>query len=254
MPKKKTQQTPEPVIPSLPQEEVEAVLEMKQPDGSIYKWTPSQEMDQKIVVTFDPSIPQAKYTEEEILHMREYVEKGICQCSWNGNAPFQNEIQQAIFGLWFADKTEDGRKMQVLGEDRVRSITEKKIFFENQEELQQEMHKSPASEGFVEAASRIEVNSTGTSSVKVETEEKKEEENIMLNQQQAQAPQAPQKDEQGIFDTLKNNALPIGAGIAVGVAGKVAFDHFTKPDCSYGSAIGDIADGAGQVASMFFGE
>ena len=146
-------------------------LQMKQPDGSVYNWHPSGAIDAKCLDAFDES-KQTNFAPEEEKFLREYIEKGICQCGWAGNEKFLNKEQAAIFGLWLNDKNEDPRRAIVLGEERMKLMLSRKPPFDNDDIEEEEKVASPASSGVGEAEARIDVeNFGGNSKVHVDTEE-----------------------------------------------------------------------------------
>ena len=173
-------------------------------------------MDAECLKLFSPS---NKMTEKQLNRAMDYLNNLLQKPA---QEIMKNPVQVVILLKYMDDTiiTEDQKK-KVLGKD-----------YDFWKVLLEEKNKA---EKKITSAEKIRENNPNLE-VEVNNEEK-EEENKM-----AEEKKEVQQQEMGVIDTLKANAVPIGAGIAVGIGAKVAYDHFTKPDASYGSVAGDMVE------------
>lgn len=167
-------------------------------------------LDSECLKLFSPS---NKMTEKTYNKVRTYLYEHLLKK--NALDVMKNPVQTLVLIKYMEDKEDSQeKKKEILGEAYG--------FWQTLLKQQKDQIKK-----------MDEIRENTNSNLKVEeTEENKMSEEKKEVQQQ----------EMGVIDTLKANAIPIGAGIAVGFGAKVAYDHFTKPDASYGSVASDMVE------------
>ena len=181
-------------------------------------------LDAECLKLFSPS---NKMTEKQFKKVLEYLNG----CVLKKTLETSNEIQRLVILKYLQDESiSEEEKQSSMGEENYKQW--KLLVMEAQNRISNISKDRENNPNL-----RVEVNNNGgQSSTKVETDEK--EENIMENNNA----QNQQQQEKGLWEKAKENAAPIAIGIGVGVGGKMIYDHFTKPDASYGSVTGDMVE------------
>ena len=172
-------------------------------------------LDSECLKLFSPS---NKMTEKQYNKVRTYLYEHLLKK--NALDIMDNPVQTLVLIKYMEDKEDSQeKKKEILGKSY--------DYWENLLKQQKDQMKKMS-----------EIREKANSNLKVE-----EEENKMEEKKEVQ--------EMGILDKAKENAIPIGAGIAIGIGAKVAYDHFTKPDASYGSIAGDMIEKVSEFADEF---
>ena len=166
-------------------------------------------LDSECLKLFSPS---NKMTENQYNKVRTYLYEHLLKK--NALDIMDNPVQTLVLIKYMEDKEDSQeKKKEILGE----SYEVWETILKQQKDQMQKIGK---------------IREIANPNLNVKEEEQKMSEEKKEVQQQ----------EMGVIDTLKANAVPISAGIAVGIGAKVAYDHFTKPDSSYGSVTSDMVE------------